>query len=263
MSLRENYQRLPPGLTALIEVGMLFLPAIPTYLWVWPHVEGLSFWVFQCLVYVYVFVGTLFIGLRRWNLTQLGINRSGIGLSLVCALFMLAGRLLIIRSVDLGLSPPQYNFAELIGGFLFYFGSVALVEELLYRGLVYQALDEWLGTRWAIWGSSLGFLLWHIFGQGPVIGLTAFFIGLIFALLRWRAGGIVGLILLHGLFDMQSFLIVSDSNRVVLNTLDSTRPEIINPISTFLGVGLILFIPLYLWLLYPRVPWLSGQSAKG
>ncbi len=261
MSLRENYQRLPSGLTALIEVGIMFLPAIPAYLWIWPNVEGLSLSAFQSLVYVYIFAGTLIIGLRRWRLPKLGINRSGIGLSLACTLLILAGRQLIIRSVDLGLGPPQYSFAGLVGGILFYFGLVAVVEELLYRGLIYQALEEWLGTRWAIWGSSFGFLLWHIFGQGPVIGLTAFFIGLIFALLRWRAGGILGLILLHGLFDLQSFLLVSGSNQAVLNSLNTARPEIINPSMTILGLGLILFVPLFLWLLYPRVPWLSGRSA--
>jgi membrane protease YdiL (CAAX protease family) len=251
--LREKYQQLHPSLSALIEVGTMFLPAIPAYLWVWPHIEGVSFWIFQSLVYVYVFIGTLFIGLRRWRLPELGININGIGLSLVCAVFILAGRLLIIRSVDLGLSPPQYSCSELIWGVLFYIGLVALVEEFLYRGLVYHALDELLGTRWAIWGSSLGFLLWHIFGQGPIVGLTAFFFGLIFALLRWRAGGILGLILLHGFFDLETFLLVSDSSQEILGAIDTGQPEMINPILIFLGLGLMLFVPLYLWLLHPRM----------
>ena len=58
--------------------------------------------------------------------------------------------------------------------------------------------------RWAIWGTSLGFMLWHVPGQGLLVGLAGFIIGLVFALVRWRAGGIAGLILVHGLADITS-----------------------------------------------------------
>lgn len=252
-----------PGLAALIEVGVMFLPAIPAYLWIWPRVEGVGFWVFQSLAYVYVLAGTLYIGLGRWSWRQLGVNRAGMGLSLACAASILAGRLLIIRSVNLGLGPPGYSAVELIGGILFYLGLVAVVEELLYRGLIYRALDDWLGVRWAIWGSSFGFLLWHIVGQGPIIGLTAFFFGLLFALLRLRAGGLLGVILLHGLFDVQTFLLVSPSNQEVLERLDAGRPEIFDPNLLLLGVGLILLVPIYLWLVHLKVTRWGPRRTRG
>jgi len=31
--------RLPPGFPALLEVGVMCMPAIPAYLWVWPNLQ--------------------------------------------------------------------------------------------------------------------------------------------------------------------------------------------------------------------------------
>lgn len=239
-----------PGASALIEVILLFLPAIPAYLWVWPKVSGSELWLFQFMSYAYVFLGTLFIGLRRWNLGQLGINTRGLWLSLACGLCLLAGRLLIILSLDLGLERPQFTFLQLAGNVIYYFGVVGLVEELLFRGLVYQALDSWRGARYAIWGSSIFFGLWHIIGQGPLIGLATFFIGVLFALLRWRAGGILGLILIHGLWDLQSVLLVAESNQQVLN---AERIQFIHPAWVLVGLLMMLFPAFYLWLIHPRI----------
>ena len=69
-----------------------------------------------------------------------------------------------------------------------------------------------LSTVWgkAIWGSSFGFLLWHVFGQGPLAGMATFVIGLLFALIRWRAGGILGLIIFHGLWDLETVWLVTN-----------------------------------------------------
>ena len=67
-----------PSLSALLEVGILFLPAIPAYLWMWPNLGGTLNDIVQVVVYVYILVGTLYIGLRRWSWDQLGLNRKGI-----------------------------------------------------------------------------------------------------------------------------------------------------------------------------------------
>ena len=84
----------------LLEFGVLFLPSIPAYLWVWPNVSGVREQVFQAVVYIYFLAGALWIGLRRWNLSQLGLNWKGLGLSLACGLALLVGRLLVIFSVS-------------------------------------------------------------------------------------------------------------------------------------------------------------------
>jgi membrane protease YdiL (CAAX protease family) len=242
--------RLPPGFSALLEVGVMCLPAIPAYLWVWPSLNGTALQIFQILVYFYILAGTVFIGRRRWSWGELGVDWHGIGLSLACGFVLLTGRELVIRSVDWGTAAPYYSPLALVGQVLYYIGMVGLVEELLFRGLVYRALEDWLGVRWAIWGSSFGFILWHIFGQGLLVALSAFAIGLIFALIRWRAGGIVGLVFVHGLYDLQSVLQVSNSSPVVLS---GTKPQVPYPGLLVLGFALMLLMPVYLWKIHPWV----------
>lgn len=243
-------RRWPPGASALLEVGILFLPAIPAYAWLWPNVSGDTAWIVQSAVYVYVLAGALFIGRRRWSWDALGVNTRGLGLSLACAAAILLGRGLIIFSVNWKLSPPALDPLHLALDVLFYTCLVALAEELLFRGLVYRALESWGGVRAAIWGSSAGFMLWHIFGQGPVLGATTFVIGLAFALLRWRAGGIAGLIVLHALWDLQGTLLVSSDSAAILA---QGRPDIAQPVVMWLGLALLVGAPLYLWLAHPRL----------
>ena len=72
--------------------------------------------------------------------------------------------------------------------------------------------------------------------------------GLLFALIRWRAGGILGLILVHGLIDFSALLILPD-----LDVLGLGRPQIPHPL--WLGIGLLLIAlsPIYLWKIYSLV----------
>ena len=242
--------KIHPSLSALLEVGVMFLPAIPAYLWMWPNLKGAQNDLFQVIVYVYILVGTLYIGLRRWNWSQLGVNRKGIWLSLGCGLVILAGRLMIILSINWSVRPPQLTWLRLAGSLLYYFGLVGLVEELLFRGLIYRLLEDWRGVRWAIWGSSIGFLLWHIFGQGPLVGFATLLIGLLFALIRWRAEGILGLIVLHGLWDLETILLVADSNTEILSP---GKFSFANPAVIWLGTVLLILGPVYLWKIHPLV----------
>lgn len=239
--------KLHPGFSALLEVSVLFLPAIPAYIWLWPNVAGTSAWIANSLSDLYAIVGSLVIGLRRWDLSQLGLNCKGFWLSLVCGLAMVAGRTLVILSVDWGLALPQFSPLRLLGEFLFYFVLVGVGQELLFRGLIYRAFEEWRGTRWAIWGSSLGFGLWHL-GGGPLMVAATTLYGLIFALIRWRAGAILGLILVHGLMDFAGILLLPSTDVVGLG-----RPNIPHPSWMVMGLGLIFAVPMYLWKIHPRV----------
>lgn len=226
----------------------MFLPAIPAYLWMWPKLSGTSLLIIQSLVYIYILGGTLFIGLRRLNWSQLGLNKNGIGLSLFCGLVLLVGRLLIIFSITWAIRPAQLTLLRLLGDLIYYFGLVGLVEELLFRGLIYRLMEDWHGVRWAIWGSSIGFMLWHVFGQGPLMGIATLLIGLIFALIRWRAGGILGLILVHGLYDLETALLVSEDNALVLS---QGALEIRALGLVYLGLSLLVLVPILLWKIYP------------
>jgi membrane protease YdiL (CAAX protease family) len=240
---------LHPGLSALLEVGLLLLPGIPAAIWLWPNVQGGQESVANLLAYIYFLAGIVFIGRRRWSWDLLGFNRSGILLVLLGGLPLLAGRLLIIRSVDWPGLSPSYTVLQLLGKALFYLGVVGVVEELFFRGLVYRALLDWHGVRWAIWGSSLGFMLWHI-NQGLLISFVGLALGLVFALMRWRAGGIIGLILLHGVYDLETVLLVSNSNAQIIS---QGRPGILSPLGIGLGLALMVFTPVYFWLIHPAV----------
>ena len=240
----------PPRTSAWLEIGLLFLPAIPAYLWAWPNLTGDWLEVFQVITYIYILAGTLFIGLRRYTWEQLGLNRGGLWLTAGCGVAILAARLMIILSIDWTLQPPRLSPLERAWDVFFYIFMVGLSEELLFRGLLYRMLEDWRGVRWAIWGSSLGFLLWHIFGQGPLAGFAALLIGLLFALIRWRAGGILGLILLHGMWDLETTWLVADSNAQVFGALDqisfTSRPLAV------LGTLLLVLVPLVLWKGFPH-----------
>lgn len=244
---------------ALLEVGILFLPGIPAYLWIWPNLSAAQTEIFQVIVYSYILLGTMFIG-RRWQWRELGINRLGLRLVLLCGLVILAGRLLIILSIDWFIPPPPLTWGSLAWNLFFYIGLVGLVEELLFRGVLYRILLDWRGTGWAIWGSSIGFVFWHIFGQGPLAGFAALLIGLLFALIRWRAGGIVGLIFLHGLWDLQTVLLVSDSNAEIL---DVSEISFANPVGVWLGAAMLYGVPIYLWLLHPQFMKFIRQRTEG
>jgi membrane protease YdiL (CAAX protease family) len=247
MNLKE---RLHPSLVGLLEVGIMFLPAIPAYLWVWPNVSGTAQDIWQTVVYLYVIAGTVFIGRRRYSWGELGLNRQGIWLALGCGAALLAARLSIILGIDWSVHPAALTWWGLVGELLFYIGLVGLGEELLFRGLIYRLLDDWRGARWAIWGSSTGFLLWHIFGQGPLVGFATLLIGLLFALIRWRGGGIVGLILLHGLWDLETVLLVTDSNAAILSGgVIAFKSELL----VWLGTVLLVLVPVYVWKLHPWV----------
>ena len=145
-----------------------------------------------------------------------------------------------------------------MGELLFYVALVGFGEELLFRGLIYRLLEDWRGARWAIWGSSAGFLLWHIFGQGPLVGFATLLIGLLFALIRWRGGGIVGLILLHGLWDLETVLLVADSNAAILSGGEIAFKS---PLLVWLGTLVLFLVPVYVWKLHPLVKAVSPQGS--
>ncbi len=239
----DRLKRLTPSQSALVEVGLLFLPAIPAYLWMWPRLSGTANDVVQAVVYVYVLAGTLIIGLRRWSWDQLGANRKGLALAGICTLLILGGRLIIILTVNWGAPPGPLTPWRLAWLIFYYFLLVGLVEELLFRGLLYRLLEDWGGVRWAIWGSSFGFMLWHIFGQGVTSGIATFFIGLAFALIRWRAGGIIGLIVLHALWDLQGSLLVPDT--VVIQV----PAAVTLPYPALTWVGFLIMVAPVVWLI--------------
>lgn len=234
---------MPREAQALLEVGLLFLPAVPAYLWLWPAVAGTDAWFpVQILAYLYFLVGTLLIGLRRWNAAQLGLNRLGLGLSLAWGAALVAGRTLVLLGTTLasaaGLPPP----GKIVSDVLFYILAVGLVEELLFRGLMYRALEDRLGRRWALLGSSVAFGLYHL-GSGGLVGVIGtVLLGLYLGGIRLRAGGIVGLVLVHGVSDIAALWLAPSLESASLLEARILHPELI-----VLGYALIGASAFTLW----------------
>ena len=239
------WRRFPRGVQALIEVGILFLPGVPAYLWLWPKIENTGWFVpVQVVVYLYFLAGCLVIGRRRWTWDQLGLNRRGLGLSLISGAVLIIGRILITLSVTWPGGSSTVTIGQLLGDIVFYFVFVGFIEELLFRGVIYRAFDEWRGARWAIWGSALMFGVYHAGWQGVAAVGTLLF-GVIFAVIRWRAGSIVGLIIVHGLMDVIASLMLPG-----LETQQLRQVTLSSPLMLITGYALILIVPIYLWKFY-------------
>jgi membrane protease YdiL (CAAX protease family) len=235
--------RFSPSQSALIEIGLLFLPGIPAYLWLWPLVDDTP-WLtpVQSAVYVYFIAFSLFIGLRRWNWDQLGINRKGIGFTLVCGVVLIVARMLALLCTNIPFAWQLTTLDRLIGEIVFYFGLVGIGEELLFRGVMYHALEEWRGTRWAIWVTALGFGIWHLYGG--IVGVAAGFLyGVYFGAIRWRAGGIIGLIVVHALIDWSTVAIIPDNRISYL----MTQVRVVNGWLAILSEVTFVGLLIYLW----------------
>jgi hypothetical protein len=246
-----------PAQAALAETALLFAPALPAYLWLWPNVSGVSQHVIQLLAYGYLLAGALLIGRRRWTWDQLGVNGRGLGLSLVAGALLLAGRTLVVLAVDWPLFQSRLAPLDLLGLAAFYLGAVGVTEEVLFRGLMYRALEDWRGVRAAIWGSTLAFGLYHVPWQGWLGFLGTGLIGLVFAVIRWRAGGIAGLVIIHGLIDLGAVVMLPS-----LDLAELGQPVITSRALLLAGYFLLLAPPLALWKFWPALS-RRGRPAPG
>jgi membrane protease YdiL (CAAX protease family) len=247
--------RLQPSVAALIEVGIMFLPGIPAYIWLWPNVTGTARTIAQMLVYAYFLAGTLFIGLRRWNLNQLGLNRRGWGVSLICGITVVVAMILGRLAINLPPESQPMTIEGLAFDIAYYFGLVGFIEELLFRGLIYRALEELRGTRLAIWGSALAFGVYHVGWQGLLGGLGTAFLGLIDGAIRWRAGGIVGLILIHGLYDTIAVELWPN-----VGIAQAEQLRVVNSVLAIIVDALLFGTLVYLWKLHPLVERMRNRN---
>lgn len=252
-----SQSRIHPSLTALAEVAIMFLPSIPAYLWLWPNVGGTDLNLpVQSVVYLYLMAGCVLIGGRRWSLEELGMRREGVGVSLACGAVVVAAFTLGRLATDLPLGLRPLTLRRTVLEMLFYFGLVGLVEELLFRGLVYRALYEWRGTRLAILGSSLAFGLFHVGWMGVLGALGVSLIGAIFGVIRWRSRGIVGLIVVHGLLD-----IIGKEMYPGLTVEQAWQLHIVRPWLAILADLLLLSVVVYLWKAHPWVERMTSAHA--
>lgn len=234
----------------LFELGLLFLPAIPAYLWMWPAARRYSVLdEVNGIVYLYILAGTLVIGLRRWTPGELGLVRQGVCRGLVLGFVLCVERLLAQPILHLPIQWQNLSFWQWVWEIFFYFALVGFVEELLFRGLIYRWLFDWRGAVWAVLGQALAFGLWHVGWAGP-LALAHVFIGLLFGLARWHAGGIWGLVLSHGLFDV--FWVAMLPKPDLQLFLHGLSLDLNNRLILVLGDLVLLTWVIWLWRTRPR-----------
>ena len=240
--MRKNYSR---STSTLAWLALLFLPALPAYLWVWPNLYGQAEVAFQVLVYVYFIIAGLLIGLRFWTPAELGFTWRGFFPAAACGTIVVIGVTLGLVATNLLLFPHPFNLPRLMWQIFFYFALVAVGEELIFRGDLYAALDERWGGRMAITGSTLAFGFYHLSGVGWAGVLSGLIFGWLFSFMRRRTGSLMAAIYTHGLLDAVVVeLRPSD-------TIDMAAITIDQPLLLIMGYALIIAAVFLLWKLYP------------
>jgi hypothetical protein len=140
----------------------------------------------------------LFQGLRVWGREALGFHGRGGGAALLVfvsffGVLWLPDHWLRSQEKLLGAAP----ILVLVGSSVL----VGLWEEILFRGVLLNAIRDWKGTRAAIFGSSFLFTVMHVQAQPLVSWPSLFLAGLVFAALRVQGVGLWWLILGHAVFD--------------------------------------------------------------
>lgn len=232
--------------SALLELGLLFLPAIPAYLWMWPVLEPDTPLtnVVQSLVYVYLLVGAAWIGRRRWGWTELGLARHGLRPSVIGGIGLVGVLVLGRLALDIPAQPfPPPGFWELAWDVVFYFAFVGLTEEFIFRGVLWHALEGLWGKVAALLLTSLTFGIYHIGWANPLQMVVLVVVGLFLGLIRLRAGSILGLVLLHGLFDVLSINLFHgiDRTSITIEMVVNRTPVIMADVLFFGTLAYLLF----------------------
>jgi len=148
---------------------------------------------------------------NRERIADFGFRRNNIFQQIVTGIV-----LALIMSLVLTVIPILLGFEEMVSGsqytklwqFLYEFGytiiGVALVEELIFRGYIFNKLLELKDNRmFAILASSVIFGFFHIFNGNLIQVLVTTIIGIIYCVLREKVPSCttLSLIVLHGVYD--------------------------------------------------------------
>jgi membrane protease YdiL (CAAX protease family) len=119
------------------------------------------------------------------------------------AAFIFLRRAILLDLSHLRVMLPNWSPAVLVLSGLLFVALNSLLEELIWRGLIFSALAHQFGPRGALVVQALGFGLSHVFFLPRAalgIGL-AFCYGLLLGWLKRRAGGIAAPVLAHAVMD--------------------------------------------------------------
>jgi membrane protease YdiL (CAAX protease family) len=142
----------------------------------------------------------LYAGLKIWTAKELGFHRSGWARGLIFGVLLLAVELYGWCRESYGLEVSELAVLA-ASSFV-----VAIFEELMFRGVLYNALEGWRGRGTAVWGSTFVFMVFHVQAQDPSHFPAIFLTGLLWAIMRFQGVSLYWLILAHGTVDSAYFL---------------------------------------------------------
>ena len=189
------------------------------------------------ILYVCLFISCVFIALWKYKLSGIGLTHSNLRRNLSYAMIIL-----VFSYIFSFIAQPVRGFVSINSDFwwtVLFFLIVAIAEECWFRGLIFTALNEWKGAWVAVIGSAVLFGIMHFPIQGW-IGIRHIFYGLPLAVVRFKTGNILGLIITHWLINLADTLIVfSVSDMNMSNVL-------ISAIFYLLGYPGLMFFILYI-----------------
>jgi membrane protease YdiL (CAAX protease family) len=180
-------------------------------------------------------------GVILWRTAAHGIHASQLGLlipnpaltaavSIVLAALVFANQIFSLRRLTSspseikGILPqlalklfPQDDIERLV--FFALVATVAICEELIYRGFVQQVFENWSGEHIipGILGSAAFFALAHLY-QGRRGLASTFMIGLLFSVIRAWTGSLLAPMVAHFVADMTVGLLAPHRLRSVIKT---------------------------------------------
>lgn len=167
---------------------------------------------------LFIVPGILMI-VNKENLADIGFRKEkilqqiGIGVLLAFAMSLV----LTVVPILLGFKDMVGNITytqtwKIVYQFVYAILGVALAEELIFRGYIFNKLLEIKDSKWfAIIISSVLFGLFHIFNGNILQVIITAFLGFLFCIFREKIKGctLISLIIAHGIYDAMIVLWVS------------------------------------------------------
>ena len=197
-----------PGVFDLLAVLVIWLPfdlRLLENVWVWP--EGQGGYGLQTVMAVDLAV-LLFVLVRGIEGIGYRFELSREGARAALASFVLFSAVAI--PLGLGIEfirydPDPLDAVRLIGSFLAIFLFIGIPEELLFRGLIQNFLDQWVGKGWtSLLLASIVFGAAHLDNDQPpnfAYALMATIAGIFYGRAFRRTGGLMAPALVHALVD--------------------------------------------------------------
>ena len=153
-----------------------------------------------------MFLTCLLVGHWKFSLKNIGLSGKGIGRGLILTALVLAVTVTFALLLQLPVSLVPFNSVLLPP--VVFLPAVALGEELWFRGLIFQSINNWRGPVAAVTSNALLFGLLHVPLQGWQGISFSLSMGLPFAIIRLKTNNINGLILSHWLINLIDTLIL-------------------------------------------------------